>query len=121
MTIYYRVNEKVATPSSIIIMAFETLLVFFLHRIIINDFAKESFELWLTCAPVVVFFAPLGAFVMTKLPRLRLAQLLYLILVVQFFGALIVIKPNFVQLSLCFTTLVAGLTLFFYLSRLERT
>src|SRR6202020_1805382 len=31
MTIYYRINEKVAVPSSVIIMTIETLLGFFLH------------------------------------------------------------------------------------------
>jgi uncharacterized protein len=120
MTIYYRVNEKVATPSSIIIMTFETLLGFFLHVVIMKDFAPESFQLWLTCIPIVVFFAPFGAFVMTKMPRLRLAQLLYVILVVQFFGALIVIRPNFNQLLICGATLLVGSVLFFYLSRMER-
>ena len=120
MTIYYRVNEKVATPSSVIIMTIETLLGFFLHVVILKDFAPESFELWLTCIPVVVFFAPLGAFVVSKWPRENIARLLYIILIVQFFGALIVIRPNLLQLLLCVTTLALGLGLFSYLSKLER-
>jgi uncharacterized protein len=120
MTIYYRVSEKVATPSSIIIMTIETIVGFFLHQVIMKDFAPESFELWLTCIPVVVFFAPFGAFVMTKMSRLFLAKFLYVILVVQFFGALVVIRPNLSQLLLCVATLAAGSTLFFFLSRMER-
>jgi uncharacterized membrane protein YfcA len=120
MTIYYRVNEKVATPSSVIIMTVETLLGFFLHVVILKDFAPESFELWLTCIPVVVFFAPLGAFVVSKWPRENIARLLYIILIVQFFGAIIVIRPNTMQLLLCAVTLTLGLGLFSYLSRLER-
>jgi uncharacterized membrane protein YfcA len=120
MTIYYRVDEKVATPSSVIIMTIETLLGFFLHAAVLKDFAPESFELWLTCIPVVVFFAPLGAFVTTKLPRLRLAQLLYGILIVQFFGALMVIRPNWQQLMLCMVTIASGMGLFFYLAHMKR-
>lgn len=120
MTIYYRVNEKVATPSSVIIMTIETLLGFFLHVVILKDFARESFELWLTCIPVVVFFAPLGAFVISKWPRENIARLLYIILIVQFIGALVVIQPNIFQLLLCIGTLAGGLALFGYLSRLER-
>jgi hypothetical protein len=104
----------------VIIMTIETLLGFFLHVVVLKDFAPESLELWLTCIPVVVFFAPLGAFVMTKLPRLRLAQLLYVILLVQFIGAIVVIRPNAGQLLLCLVTLAMGMSLFFYLARLER-
>jgi len=120
MTIYYRVNEKVATPSSVIIMTVETLLGFFLHVVILKDFAPESFELWLTCVPIVVFFAPLGAFVVSRWPREHIARLLYIILIVQFIGAIIVIRPNGGQLLLCLCTLAAGLGLFSYLAGLER-
>lgn len=120
MTIYYRVSEKVATPSSVIIMTIETLLGFFLHAAILKDFSRDSFELWLTCMPVVVFFAPLGAFVISKLAREKIARLLYTILAIQFVGALIVIKPNPMQLALCLVTLSSGLALFSYLSRVER-
>lgn len=120
VTIYYRLNEKVATPSSVIIMTIETLLGFFLHAGVLGDFSRESFELWLTCIPVVVFFAPLGAFVITKLPRQLIARLLYSILFVQFVGALFVIRPSASQLLLCSLTLGGGLGLFAYIARLRR-
>ncbi|MFN4145937.1 MAG: sulfite exporter TauE/SafE family protein [Runella sp.] len=119
MTIYYRVSEKVATPSSVIIMTIETLLGFFLHAKVLRDFSDESFWLWLACIPVVVFFAPLGAFVITKLPRKGIAQILYVILVVQFVGAMFVIKPTFIQTLMCAITLAAGLGLFMYLAKLK--
>jgi uncharacterized membrane protein YfcA len=120
MTIYYRINEKVAVPSSVIIMTIETLLGFFLHAGVIGDFQTESFEMWLVCVPVVAVFAPLGAFVISKVPRKGVAAFLYLILVVQFFGAMAVIKPNLVQLSMCLGVLVIGLSTFLYLSRMQR-
>lgn len=119
MTIYYRINEKVATPSSVIIMTIETLLGFFLHAQIIGDFQPEAFDMWLACIPVVIFFAPLGAFVISKLPRKRVATFLYLILITQFFGAIWVIKPTLPQLGLCAITLLVGLSTFIYLARLK--
>ncbi|UFH52708.1 sulfite exporter TauE/SafE family protein [Spirosoma sp. KNUC1025] len=120
VTIYYGLNEKVATPSSVIIMTIETLLGFFLHAQILHDFSQESLELWLTCIPVVVFFAPLGAFVITKLARSIIARLLYVILMVQFAGAMVVIKPSPSQWLLSIITLAAGLGLFAYIARLRR-
>lgn len=120
MTIYYRINEKVAVPSSVIIMTLETILGFFIHGAIIGDFQPEAFEMWLACIPFVAFFAPLGAFVISKLPRKAIATFLYIILIVQFFGAMWVLKPSLPHLGLCLITLLAGLGTFTYLARLKR-
>lgn len=120
MTIYYRINEKVAVPSSVIIMTIETLLGSFLHASVLKDFSATSFEMWLVCVPFVAFFAPLGAYVITKVPRKAVATFLYIILIVQFFGAMWVIKPGAVQLAMCLVVLLSGLAFFNYLSRMQR-
>lgn len=120
MTIYYRIDEKVAVPSSVIIMTLETILGFSLHAGVIQDFQHEAFEMWLACIPFVAIFAPLGAFVISKVPRKVVATFLYIILIVQFFGAIWVIKPNLFQLSLCFITLLLGLGIFLYLANVKR-
>jgi len=120
MTIYYGVSEKVATPSSVIIMTIETLLGFFIHAQVVKDFQPAAFEMWIACVPLVAFFAPLGAFVVSKLPRKRIAQFLYLILIIQFFGAIWVIRPVGIRLIMCFAVLAAGLVVFTYLARAGR-
>jgi uncharacterized protein len=120
MTIYYRISEKIAVPSSVIIMTIETLLGFFIHARVIQDFQKEAFEMWLVCIPLVVFFAPLGSFVINKVSRKGIASFLYFILIVQFFGAMWVIKPNLLQLGMCLIVLILGLSTFLYLSRAQR-
>lgn len=121
MTIYYGINEKVAVPSSIIIMSIETILGFFIHAGVINDFQPEAFEMWIACIPFVIIFAPLGSFVVSKLPRTAIANFLNIILLVQFAGAVWVIKPNSFQLIICGLTLLSGLVLFFFLSKNPRT
>lgn len=121
MTVYYRINEKVAVPSSIIIMTVETILGFFLHRHIIGDFQTQAYEMWLVCIPFVIIFAPLGSFVMSKLPRKAIATFLYFILFIQYFGAIWVIKPNFFQLIISLFTLIAGMLIFQYLSHKSKT
>jgi uncharacterized membrane protein YfcA len=120
MTIYYGVSEKVATPSSVIIMTIETLLGFFIHAQIVKDFQPAAFEMWIACVPLVAFFAPLGAFVVSKLPRKRIAQFLYFILIIQFFGAMWVIRPSGIKLIMCFVVFAAGLGVFSYLARVRR-
>lgn len=119
MTIYYQVSEKVATPSSVIIMTIETILGLIIHTQIMNDFQPEAFEIWLACVPFVAIFAPLGSFVISKMPREGIAKLLYCILVIQFIGAMWVIKPSLPQGLVCGGILVTGLLMFSYLASLR--
>jgi uncharacterized protein len=70
--------------------------------------------------PFVALFAPFGAFVITKMPRKGIATLLYCILIIQFFGAMIVIKPSWIQLAICGLILVLGVGLFSYLARVRK-
>ena len=120
MTIYYRINEKVAIPSSVIIMTIETLLGIFLHSLVIQDFQQQAFEMWLVCVPFVVFFAPLGAYVVSKVPRKAAATFLYIILIVQFFGAMWVLRPDILHLIISFMVLLSGILFFTFLSRRKR-
>jgi len=100
-----------------LIMAFVGVLI---HAKVIGDFQPDAFEMWIACIPIVAFFAPLGAFVISKLPRKRIAQFLYCILVIQFFGAMLVIKPSLLQLLMCAIVLASGLIIFTYLAKLRR-
>ena len=120
MTIFYRINEKVAVPSSVIIMTLETLLGFFLHAGLIRDFQQSAFEMWLACIPVVIFFAPLGSFVISKVPRTVIAKFLYIILIVQFFGAIWVLRPSYTYIGFCVLTILTGLTLFGYIAKQKK-
>jgi hypothetical protein len=68
----------------------------------------------------VAIFAPLGAFVISKMPRKGIATLLYIILIVQFFGAMWVIKPSLNQALICGLILISGIGLFTYLARVRK-
>lgn len=118
MVTYYKIDEKVATPSSILIMTIETLFGLFLHANVLSDFGRESFEMWLVCVPIVIFFAPLGSFVMNKLKSERIAQFLSVILFVQFLGAIFVLKPNFYYSLMSFSIIIIGYFIFEYVTRL---
>lgn len=117
MVTYYHINEKVAAASSIIIMTIETIAGFLLHRTVIGDFTSESFNMWICCIPLVIFMAPLGSYVLSKLSRLQLANLLYTILIIQYFGAILVIKPNLSLTLMSLMVIAAGILLFKLLTK----
>ncbi len=120
MVVYYHINEKIATASSIIIMTIETILGFVLHRHVLNDFNQESFDMWIACIPLVIFMAPLGSFMLSKFTRLQLATLLYCILFVQFIGAIWVIRPSIPLATMSVGVILGGILLFNYLGQLRR-
>ena len=117
VTLKYRLSEKVATPTSVTLMAFNAVLGFALHALLIGDMQPEAYRFWWVSIPVVVFGAPLGAYVVSRVPRLYIAGLLYTVIVVQFVTALWVIQPATPLLLFSAGVFAFGALLFFQLTR----
>lgn len=120
LVIYYKVNEKVATPSSIIIMTIETIAGFALHGLVIKDISKESYDMWLSCIPIVIFFAPLGAYVVNKISRITFTNFLYFIFLVQYLGAMFVIRPDLTKSVISIGIVLFGFFFFRYIGSIQR-
>jgi len=112
VTMRYKLSEKVATPTSIIIMTVNSIIGFLIHFLYQHDFGAEEFNYWLVSIPVVIFGAPLGAFVISKLNRFYIAGGLYIIIVVQFIGAWIVIKPDAKLCMFSLGVFISGIVFF---------
>jgi len=120
LVIYYKVNEKIATPSSIVIMTIETIAGFILHALLMKDVSTKTYEMWLSCIPIVIFFAPLGAYVVHRISRVAFTNFLYFIFLLQYVGAMFVIQPNLKKSVLSFSIIIFGLFIFRYISLLRR-
>ena len=80
LTLALGINEKISTPTTVIIMAVNSLIGCFLHTAISQD-VGIVWEYWLVAVPIVIVGAPLGAIVTTKVTRDHLILfLLFLIL-----------------------------------------
>lgn len=108
LTLRYGVDEKVATPTSVVLMSILTVCGFALHALVEKDVSDTMYHAWLAAAPVVLFFAPLGAFVISKWNRVAIANLLIIIIVVQLIGALYVLQPSFDHLALSAGVILVG-------------
>jgi uncharacterized protein len=106
LVVHYNLNEKIATPSSIIIMTIETIIGFFYHHFIFEDITTTSYNMWLSSIPIVVFFAPLGTYVMSKLPIKHYSFFLYTLFIVQYVGAIYVLRPSLYLQLVSFTIIV---------------
>lgn len=83
LILMYRSDLKVAIPTSVIIMAFTSLLGVLL-RFSIDGFEAGVFELWLAAAPVVVIGAPLGVVAVELIGRKKTLYVVATLCVGQF-------------------------------------
>ena len=93
LCLLFRVNERVSTPTSVVLMAINTVAAFTYRELKMQAITEESYNLWLVCVPIVVIGAPLGAIISSHFHRTIFAVLIYLTDIAQFVGALIIIKP----------------------------
>lgn len=113
----YGLSEKIATPTSVILMASNAIIGFFLHTSVTGSFQTEAFEYWLVSIPVVIFGAPIGAYVINFFKRKSIAALLIVIIVVQFISAMFIIRPDTQLLIFSLLIFVVGIFLFFVLTK----
>ena len=116
----YGLSEKIATPTSVILMASNAIVGFAMHSLVLNTMQPEAINYLLVCIPVVIFGAPLGAFVINKIGRKTIAMTLIVIIVVQFFTALYIIRPDSTLSLFSLGISIAGLLLFFVLTRFRK-
>ncbi|HMB97336.1 MAG TPA: sulfite exporter TauE/SafE family protein [Balneolaceae bacterium] len=112
----YGLSEKVATPTSVILMASNAIAGFLIHAFVLESMQTEAINYLLVCIPVVIFGAPLGAFTINKIGRKPIASILFAIIVIQFLSALFIIKPGFLLLIFSFGVFMTGVILFFILA-----
>ena len=118
VTLKYNLSEKIATPTSVILMASNAVVGALLHFFVLGDMQQEAVNFWLVSIPVVLVGAPLGAYVITRLNRIIIACLLYLIIIAQFIAALMIIQPDSGLLLVSLITFLVGNGLFFLLTRM---
>lgn len=69
LVMLFRISEKVATPTTVILMALVSVTGFLTHIFIIGDFTGVAPRYWLSAVPVVVVGAPFGALICSKMSR----------------------------------------------------
>uniref|UniRef100_A0A914DUT2 Sulfite exporter TauE/SafE family protein n=1 Tax=Acrobeloides nanus TaxID=290746 RepID=A0A914DUT2_9BILA len=60
ITLLFRVSEKTATPTSIVLMAMNTIFCFYWRAMIDENISQTSWDYLKICIPIVVLMAPFG-------------------------------------------------------------
>jgi hypothetical protein len=89
LTLAIGINEKVSTPTTVVIMALNSIVGFALRGL--TGDVSAAFSYWLVAIPVVVFGAPLGAYAASKATRDNIIVLLVSLISLEFVTTLILV------------------------------
>lgn len=116
-----RMCEKVATPTSVILMASNSLFAFFWRSFVAAEpMAEAAWSYWYAAVPVACLMAPLGAMFIRDKSRHFVASILYVSIFAQFIGALLIVPMTPNLIAFCIATLSGGGLLFWLAARLGR-
>lgn len=110
------VPETIATPTSVVLMAFGSAVGFAL-RLAEGGPVDAAWTYWWTCVPVVVVGAPLGARFIEGKGRVFLSRLLYASIALQLVGALVLLPLTPALVLFGLATFGLGLLLFVGVAR----
>jgi uncharacterized membrane protein YfcA len=119
LVLLFRTDLKVAVPTAVSAMAIASVMGIALHAVI-GDIGREVFYNWMACAPIVVFGAPFGAFLVSIIPRVRTLYFVSALCVVQFVWTLWQVKPGPGEWTLVAVSLVVAVAGFYLLYRAGR-
>ncbi len=69
LTLLFRVSEKIATPTSVVVMAVNSIVAVVCYFAVRGQPPTSVVNMWLAAVPIVVVGAPLGAWVCSRLRR----------------------------------------------------
>lgn len=109
----FRVNEKVGTPTSVVMMATNTVIGLCFRLLTQNPpVSPDTFHYWLAAAPVVVIGAPLGARFIADKSIEFIVGILLASIILQYAGAMLILPITYELALFSFAVFVAGACLF---------
>jgi uncharacterized membrane protein YfcA len=112
IVLLFKLNEKIATPTSVVIMAINAIIGFLIQIFWLQDFSITVQNYWLSSIPVVVLGAPLGALICSKLSREIIVNILISLIMIELVSSLLLIPLNL-------TVMISGIATFLFFSGLN--
>lgn len=91
MVLAWHLSEKVATPTSVILMATNALFGLVCQVFLLKDFPINVQHYWWSAIPIVVIGAPLGAILCNGLHRKTIANCLIILILIELISSLLII------------------------------
>ena len=99
--------------------AVTSIMAIALHALI-GDIGKEVFYNWMAAGPIVVLGAPLGAYLVSIIPRIRTLYFVSILCVFQFAWTLSQVAPKLEEWLFVAASVLVANAVFIFLYRLGR-
>ncbi len=90
LTLMYGINEKISTPTTVIIMALNSIIGFGARGMIMQDIGI-AWSYWLVAIPIVIVGAPFGAYMSSRLSRDHIIYFLLTLIGIEFVSTLVLV------------------------------
>ncbi len=120
MVLFFRVSEKIATPTSVVIMALNSMVGAFFHNFVLYDTTPIVIEYWYAAIPVVVVGAPLGVLLCNILTRERISYFLLFLISVELVSTLVLLPVKLSSFYESFVMLLSFLVVNVMMLRAKR-
>ncbi|OAD21050.1 membrane protein containing DUF81, partial [Candidatus Thiomargarita nelsonii] len=117
MVLLFRLSEKIATPTSVILMAINALVGFALHAFVIGGFTPLVHAYWQAAIPVVVVGAPVGAIISSLLSRMTIVRILIVLIMIEVISSLLLIPLTHAVIITSLTTFVMFSCCYYWMYR----
>ena len=120
IVLLFRISEKVATPTTVILMTIVSITGFGTHILLLRDFTGPVPRYWLAAVPIVVVGAPLGALICSKLSRQVIRLILIGLIAADFASTLWLVPMSAQTMAIAAAALVAGTVASYLMTRVTR-
>ena len=111
MVLVFRISETIATPTAVVIMAFNSIVGAILHNFVYADVPPIVLEYWYAAIPMVVIGAPLGTLICSTLTRQTIAKALLLLIAIEVVSTLVLIQIDRLYIFVCLLFLMLFLSI----------
>ncbi|CAD5218867.1 unnamed protein product [Bursaphelenchus okinawaensis] len=117
LTLLFRVSEKIATPTSVILMFLNAMIGSYWRILMQQGVSQLAYEYFAVSVPVVVTCSPIGAFVSSHLHRQVLACFVYILETLAVLGFLIT-GPKWTLILAGAVIIIVGFSFFFIIAKI---
>jgi uncharacterized protein len=119
MVLLFRINEKIVTPTTVILMTMVTVPGFLVHLVWLRDFSPAVTGYWLAAVPIVAVGAPLGALLCFYMTRRTIVNTLLALIALEFVSTVVLVPISRPVLLISAGTLLICGSLDWFMSRVQ--
>ncbi len=93
LTLLFRISEKVATPTTVILMASNSLVAWYYRTVVFRLMTQEAWEYITVTAPIVTIMAPVGSLLGTHFHRIVLAAFVIILDIAGLVAGYAILRP----------------------------